>query len=323
MLKVRTKIYLIVILMFLTITTLSASTYAWFEMNQFANVNNISMNVTEGADLMISLDGENWKYKIEEEDLYSILFGIELNDVTSLDGINITHNDGRKTNKKNYVQYDIYFKLKDMEAPKNGYSVYLTNYNNYATYEQCKNGTAKGTCIKSLGVNFYNKYEFLYDYIDNTNIIWNDGKYYMCYQEDAIRVSFENNGEATIFDLSKNPNRGYNYTPNSLEPSKQYGAFQYSLACGRDDGLIDNKGPKVTTRTEFTKYSTNTVIPKAHDNNSIVCDLEEVDTKVYVGKTTVRIWLEGWDADCFDSILTDSTMIQFEFTFAEKYLKEE
>jgi hypothetical protein len=33
----------------------------------------------------------------------------------------------------------------------------------------------------------------------------------------------------------------------------------------------------------------------------------------YVGKVTMNIWLEGWDADCFDAILDDVIRIQLKF----------
>ena len=49
----------------------------------------------------------------------------------------------------------------------------------------------------------------------------------------------------------------------------------------------------------------------------MICSLKESNTEqgVYYGSTTVRIWIEGYDADCFNAILNDQILAQFSFRF--------
>ena len=58
---------------------------------------------------------------------------------------------------------------------------------------------------------------------------------------------------------------------------------------------------------------------QALDNDSLITVLQETDEvnekgrSIYRGKIRINIWIEGWDADAFDSVENDRLKIQLQF----------
>ena len=48
---------------------------------------------------------------------------------------------------------------------------------------------------------------------------------------------------------------------------------------------------------------------------------DEDDRTYYEGKVTIRIWLEGWDADMFDGVFRDNLKIQLMFKLGKEEIK--
>ena len=316
MFKVRTKFSLIILMLVLTFLTLAASTYAWFELNSTVVVDTIELTVSDGT-LELSADGIIYKDSLDLNSYSEVKNVPKLYDLTSLDGKNITTVIGNDANKNKYLEITIHFRLTDVKQPKTTYGIYLCNYNNDLTFDELESGTSKtGTVIKSKGKKFRVIEDFYYDYVNNEDVIYKSGTEMTAYAEDALRLSFEDDELVRVFDLSENPSRGYNYHPNENEPQKDYGALSYFNLIRKEIALsTDEKGPEVITRDNLSKFYINEDLTNAYDNNSLVCVLSKVGD-YYLGSTTLRVWIEGWDADCLDAIVKDVTAIQLEFCFA-------
>jgi hypothetical protein len=122
---------------------------------------------------------------------------------------------------------------------------------------------------------------------------------------------FERRGEdelsSFIFDPSGNPERGY---------GKPYGAFAYFRAKRKENITIPEVVPEV--RYELTKFSAADPYVPFSPTSKVIRLIETVDKNdagktYYRGILIVNIWLEGWDADCFASIVRDSIKIQLKF----------
>jgi len=321
MFKVRTKFSLIILMLVLTFLTLAASTYAWFELNSTVVVDKIELTVSDGT-LELSADGIIYKDSLDLNS-YPVVKNVpKLYDLTSLDGKKITNINGKEADGRKYLEITIHFRLTDVKLPKTTYGIYLTNYNPNLTYEDLTSeNTTSGTAIKSIGKKFRVIDDFYYDYIGGEDVIYKSGTEMTVYAEDSIRLSFEDDELIRVFDLSSNPKRGFNYHPNENEPLKDYGALSYfNLQKNLTKISTTEIGPSVTTRDTLSKFYINEDLTNAYDNNSLVCTLTKVGD-YYLGSTTLRVWVEGWDADCLDPIIDDMTAIQLEFCFAN--IKEE
>ncbi len=313
--NVRRKIIITIALVVFSLTTLVTTTFAWFSIAQSATVGDLELTVTNGGSLLISLDGENY-YDNLNKDLFGdyIKNGLVLKDVSTSD-LNIFYNSyegDEAIPNKDYLTFTLYFRCDDAEMD----GLYLAD--NISTdvrynYEVAENNKLKGTYVFSKGVPFKSPVTFQYSETD----VMQKGQQGTFYAQDAIRFGFKElpfDDEDTrtefakvIFDPSANPDRGYGV---------EYGAFDFIRK------YIDAYIPAPLTTPEtvyqLTRYNYNYY---AQNNDSLCASFQprQVGNKTYYfAKVQVSVWLEGWDADCFDAIYKDSMLLQFYFRSAIK-----
>lgn len=317
--KVQRKLTIIIVMVLLTVVALGTSTYAWFTLNNIAKVDQIEMGITSGVGIDLSLD-ENadwtqkvWKSKLENSDFNKYIKDVSFDAVTSYDGKNFTvmNNDSIAKESNKFIELEIYFRASNVisfeSTMKAG--IYLVENNKNASYSDDNSALGSGTAIVSKGIDW--KADVTFKYSDTETL--NPGNTKKCYAKDAVRLSFTyKNGTETskIFDLStdstvgKTPNyRGYNY---------QYGAADYYRVKNAEENV--RKSEKTQNVLFFDELSLINEQAKASNNNSLVSVLEKTGD-YYYGKTTLRLWIEGWDGDCFDSILSDNIRAQLKFQF--------
>ncbi|NMA05903.1 MAG: hypothetical protein GX931_06005 [Acholeplasmataceae bacterium] len=294
--------FLTLVLLFMSLGT---ATYAWITMARTNIIDEITIYATLGADLEISLDGENYYSELPASLLYENIEKSCLLEVTTLDGINFHHReeDVRVEKNRDYLSFDFYIRTDSIRE----HEVYLANnISNEISYEDVGK---EGTYIISRGVKFKSPITFLYDIDD----IVEAGEIRTYYASKAVRISTitEVDGEkrVKVFDLSGDEHRGY---------AKPYGATSYFNTRFNTELVLPEEGPKTFYKlSEFEEDA-----PFALDDTSHILSLTEtmeVDGKTYYyGKVTVNIWLEGWDADLFDSVLKDRIKIQLQFKAVRK-----
>ncbi len=328
--KFKRKFILMTMAIVLTVTALGASTYAWFSLNTTNTVEQINMTVVNGVGIYATLDTEggvvgetidyskkDWLNEITSSEINaSIGSGIKLVGATTTDGKTFVKNcDGSEAAVANrdYIELTIYFKVVSENLGSLGDGgVYLVNYNNSATYSSLGNGTS----VVSEGTNFTPTVTYLEE--EGT-----EGTSGVRYASNAVYASFDSTDftKAILFNFDKNPSRGFGY---------QYGAINYyntksnknitapatpsvfNDACYTTVDSLHTKGITTFTVTNGVNFATN--------NNSLVANLTYDSTDgCYYGYTVMRLWAEGWDADCFDAIYADKIKAQLNFEFAIKY----
>lgn len=308
--NVRRKMVLAAIMIIFTIVALGTSTYAWFTLNNTANVDQIEMTVSAGAGIELSLTGKDsgysWKSELTFNDIKSKIDFAKFDAVTSADGKTMTYRNNSTAATTDYIEFDLWFKVDNITFAENETGgIFLYDYNNPG-----------GTYVESKGISWKPDVEFTYENGDVRNPSPStESKTY--YAEDAIRLSFTY-GESesltsTVFDLSQEsskPSRGYGY---------QYGAIDYYNKKTGESISVTGTGPEVVYKDQLTKIDGNDKVESTSNTKSLVCNLTTEDGFL-VGKTTIRIWLEGWDADCFNAIYSDKITAQLKFKFG-KYNK--
>lgn len=312
--KVQKKLTVIVIMVLLTIAALGTSTYAWFTLSNTAKVDQIDMGITSGVGIEVSLDQVNWYNKLDSALVAKETEGVRLESVTTLDGYDMKALDGSDASDKTYIKFTIYFRVKNVNSIEgNQYGIYLTSYNDNAKYDTI----AEGTALKSKGVDWRPDVDYVdWDGTQKVEYKTTDAtkKYYI---ENSMRVSFKDNDKVKVFDLSQSSGetlkRGYAQIYDDLKTP--YGAFSYFKAKTNKDDSNPDKAEELKYTVVYNNQLTKVLDEsRTEDNNSLISTLVKAGD-YYTGSTEIRVWAEGWDIDCFDSVLSDKIKMQLQFQF--------
>lgn len=295
------KIFIAFLTLVLTASTFVTSTMAWVSLARVNQIEGIWLIATLGDTLEISLDGEHYYEELPKELIIEKFENATLMEVTSVDGMNFSYitEEYQVAPNKDYLSLEFYFRT----TSKREREVYLANnISHEITFEEKRK---EGTYVISKGVTYRSPIEYLYDIDD----IVKEGEIRTYYASGAIRIATiqERIDEETvvkIFDLSGNEKRGY---------AKPYGAYDYYRR-------VTNSRIELPTEIPNTIYQLSEFDPLgpfAYDDRSHILTLDEeavFDGETYfMGKMKMNIWLEGWDADSFDSVVRDRIKIQLQF----------
>ncbi len=312
-----------VVLMVIMILAFGTVTYAWITLSTINSIEGMSLTVSTGDELQISLDAEKYDTEITSEQLESLFENITLRDVTSNDGIAFKtgglRDEGIATPNSDYLSFDLWF-----QTTEPIHTVYLVNnVSNLVSYDV----SSPGTYVVSQGVDWTTLISFQNG--PSINDVVESGSRDTYYGSQAVRMSFqelpveeneldtrdESSLKTVIFDPSENPNRGFN---------KSYGAYSYFIQKTR----IYISRPNVEPETIYDLSEFDPSNPYVtYNQKSLLLTLQETNEtnqsgKTYFrGKLKVNIWIEGWDADSFDAIDKDRIKVQLQFKLL-KYLEE-
>jgi hypothetical protein len=298
------------------IMVLGTAAFAWISIATVNNIEGLSLTASSGDELEISLDGINYYSQLPGELIEGLYEGYSLIDVTSLDG-NTFYTGGLRDVKpaipnEHYISFDLW--IRSTESERN---IFLINHISIDTeYETDE----IGTYILSKGVIWINPTRFLNgpdqdDWVEAGQI----DRYYashamrmsiteMINDQNELDQRTANDLKPTfIFDPSNDPVRSY---------GQPIGAFSYFFQRTRWWIELPTEKPQVSYRLSETDPNDPY---QALDNESWVATLvptgilNEKDEEYYASKLRVNIWVEGWDADAFDSIDRDQVKIQIQF----------
>ncbi|OHE44995.1 MAG: hypothetical protein A2102_02265 [Tenericutes bacterium GWF2_38_8] len=312
------KIYLSVLSFLLISIVFGTASYAWLTMSVVNNLENLSLTASSGNELEISLDGDTYSTSIENYVLAEFLRDVRLQDVTSVDGVNFLTGgiiqEGPAIRNSDYLSFDIYFRTIRREN-----SIYLiNNVSSIVEYDE----PDIGTFIVSRGVSWTAKHNFQNGPELSDMVLQGDTGVY--HASNSIRISVQelintqneldhrslDDMKIKIFDLSKDMTRGYG------APYGQFSYFQASTQTSLDlPSVVPETIYELTEFHELNPY-------QALNNTSLLTTLQPTgiydtkDREYFTGKVRINIWIEGWDADAFDSISTDRIRIQLQFKVA-------
>lgn len=286
------------IILIVALGVASASTYAWIANNNSAHIEGFNLELSSNPNLLISLSGDNgtFRSKISAAEIRDYLtqeYGayFALTEATSLDGVNITDIDGSAD--VNYITIDLHFQ-------SNVKQKISLKPDQLATFvaSQRKEGAVGGNIEAWREISTVYGQE---EVIEAGEKIYADA-------QNAIRVSFT--GDSTVI-WNPNPDKGFCNDTNYKSLTE---FTTHNLAV---DYLNEVYGKNLAApETYYDNFSKN--YADAENGNYIIDDTlltlsYDADREFYTGTLTVRIWLEGWDGDCFDSITNDIITIALQF----------
>lgn len=324
MTKLSRKLLLSIVTVALALVTLGATTFAWFTLSTRAEVQEFEVDVTSGAGIEISADGESYSNFIKAEDIYDAINRANssrvLDHVTSPDGITFKtigfDEDGKvhfnNSTTSGWTEFKLWFR-----SPENGVKVYMLN----------------NTTVTSTGIKWMADAEFKLKSTDTS--LTEVGKTYTLYGANAVRISttenkvtpptsdpgsdfsYDDGENAIVFELGYKDDQELGTSIKT-----EYGSVAYYNTKNQNNQItIDPENPP---KLPETVYGYNNLPELKNLNTSAITDTHiPVDTltvasnisgtTLYYGQITVRIWLEGWDPDMFNAIMADKIQIHLFF----------
>ena len=319
--KLSKKMMISLLTFALVFIALGASTFAWFTLADSAQVTDVQINVSSGTGLEIALEEDGvYKSKWTTSELEEFIGDITLSDLNSTDGVNfknfakedVVFETGE--NKVNsFIEITFYFKGQPSVSNVENVGVYLINHQKTATFNNKPNN---GTFLVSKGVE--SKADAAYTDINGSSVAVDATQKY--FAANATMVSFQDNGLASnnvkLYDF--NAVAGSNYNDGFATDAGTNGANLKGAASYYYHKNEVNPGVGATRLTpsgELTTFTNTSNVDQPDNQNSLICTMtpESEGSRIYKGSVKIRIWVEGFDADCFNSILADIIVTQFEF----------
>lgn len=334
MTKLSRKLMFSILSVALAFITLGATTFAWFTLNTTADIQRIETTVTVGTGIEISIDGTTFRSTILIDDIeaeigeisgykfdaltsqngYEIL-EFELKQVSGGEGELQTVAEYTEATGSTYIEFPLWFR-----SPTEGARVYLLS----------------GSETYSAAVGWKSDAQFYYPGRGpELEDIVQEGETINIYAADSLRFSFQDYEIEWKTDLKK-------FSLSPLESAKVFeldprgrdqttgGNIRLGKEVKEDSGMVPYFNQKSQIKIDETVIEGVNLPEKVFHNEDlvdagalvpevgdIIYDVSEKkatpivtlnvqkegDDVFYYGFTMVRIWLEGWDPDCFNAVL--------------------
>jgi len=292
--------------------------YAWISLSTINNVDGISLGASVGNELEISLDGINFSNELPAASLTEVFGDIRLIDVTSLDGKNFQlgglRPEGPASANQHYLSFELWFQTTRPER-----NIFLiNNVSDIVSYDSIVNGTY----VVSRGVSWEAKYDFQNGPLPTDIVHRGDRDTFYASETIRIAVNEENDQlnpldtrstdelRSFLFDPSGKPERGF---------GQKYGAYSYFIA--KTERLIFVPKEIQVASYRLTVFDQDNPYIALDDASQVATMISTGETNsdddlIYRAKVRINIWIEGWDADAFDSVENDRVLIQLQFKVA-------
>lgn len=350
--KLARKIFIALFTAVFALVTLGATTFAWFTLTTTVEIQSFGSKITSGTGIEVSLDGQDFKSYISTDEILSRIkvrngFGDEivLDAITSNNGYDFNVLDISEAHKpfegdnqptketilgdlggNKYIEFELYFRTPTPASDSDDSTwVYLLD----------------NTKISSVGVLWISDATFK----DTASTTLVPGGEKTIFAANCLRMSFQTynlnpliaSGSNTAFGSAQNDAVViYELDPdeNNLrldDELKEYGSIDYfrakSGALERDLREFYKTG---VDEDENPIYDYTDILPVVLNNDNLVSSsalgegsmegkaaivelvTDSTDGYTY-GAVMVRMWIEGWDPDCYNAIMAADLSINLNF----------
>ncbi len=318
--KLTQKLVLSVVTMALVVIALGTSTFAWFTLTNTAQLGTFQGQVVAGTGIEVSLDNYRWFNGITSDQMQDYLFeggfpvgvaddtdpkytDFRWDAITSKDGASFIYLDESNAGASSYIEFTLYFRSEEA-ATINWSAVTLAG----AGKAWVPDASFLGSTGESVTV----------------------GSAYTVFAKNGARVSVTGTEPTVIYQLAG--------STGSASASGNQTTFGY--VTGGQAKYWEAKNPGLTfanyvlTATEASLGSGNGYsVPATASGEDFEAAAAAVTTLgagvavldltaptapdiYYTGSVTVRVWLDGWDADTFNALFNAYLSASFEFKVA-------
>ena len=346
--KFLKKVFLSVITLLLVMTTLATSTFAWMSLNSEAWVEGMQITATGGEGFLISIDGVRYKsqlsqlevyqaivckYKgynlvdsevvdeagniLTEDDINKLIKEIELEPITSINNktgqLPLTNLLNQEAKKNSYLDFDIYFRRVDTSDTASDVNIYLNGKDNYYSEDylvpQTVISSEKEYVTLKTSLNCIIRDAQIPELSKNRYLA---GDKIALHSSNATRLGIVEDEKEQVIELTNNYDLGsYATDSNELKYYADMNAmFTYY------NNLKNNSLERLSFEKDLPENYYTNLLDSNGENQVLICSLKSNEA----AKITFKLWLEGWDADCFDGI-GKSISVQLAFLKKDNYIQ--
>ncbi|MDD3171369.1 MAG: hypothetical protein PHO86_03510, partial [Bacilli bacterium] len=273
------------------VIAMGATTYAWFTLTNTAKVEQFDIDVTSAEGIELSVVDGVWASTIDGSVIEGLtgVSGTKLTAVSTPNGYNEfttlaslladgTTATSDAVSGSHYVEFTINIRTRKISE-----AIYIDETN---------------TTIVSPALSWQPDIAFA---IDGSTSVTENSDPFNVYPDNSARMSFTGIGTSTVI-YEKEATTDNNTSGMSSDWSK--GALNYYKA---------KKGYTSTTAPTIPAYTT---IDLGTANTAAITTTSDALNEAGWATTSVvvRIWLEGWDAECYNAIFNGQLQVKIAFT---------
>lgn len=309
MLNLRKKLLVSVFTLMIAVVAVATTTYAWFTMGTTTNVSNIGMGVQSAEGLMIRVESVNGEGYSDGDSLYEWRTAVDLSTVftstnTLLKPVSMANRlsapTGTVANKLYSLGFDASNAVTYKEATGGYIEITFGFYSMTALNVRFETITPKtvGSYSFTTPVAYAGSGDFGEDTYNKGDAITN------ARLANAIRIATTTGGS----DYSIINPLAYD------SGEKEYGTWGgAALSFFNVTNSIEITSTPAEYNYDITGVDQAAAIAALQAKT--LTTLSGIDSGAgYFGSVTVLIWLEGWDADCFNPVILDKANLNFQFT---------
>ncbi|MDD4056800.1 MAG: hypothetical protein PHF85_04040 [Bacilli bacterium] len=305
--KLMRKLSISILAVVFAVVAMGATTFAWFTITNTAKINQFEVQVTAGSGFEIAVTTVEgvpsaWKSTITKEEVKAAIgSNVVLKDLTSEDGetfypiskigvdVGVNGTDDYKLGTvatDGYAEFDIHFRSKAVGTVK----LNMTE----------TDITSEGK-TKVADVAFAEAYTGGESFTATSNVL--------AYAMNAARMAIIGSSTVILEKAGATANAAETLDNTvGFGTAHAKGALAYYIAKNQIDTTdMDLSG--VGTGPGTVKF-----LDTAYDT-AVASIVTGPDNDWYTGKITVRIWLEGWDAECLNVIFSDTLQVKIQFEY--------
>lgn len=301
------KLTIAVIALVFAVVSLSTSTYAWFTMSNTAQIDGFTADVKAGEGIEIAITSKGTQNEINAAKWYTgnvpadvVKTAFEANGFTKFQDLTTT--ESGKTFK--YIDKTTGALTDYNETTELGY----VSFNVHIKTAVVGNVVLDGITLESTPKANTSPWtvDAGYDIAENNTISIGTEVEYLV--EDAARIAIIYNNNSTVYE--KGAAEGFttenqDYSGNTKGTQSVYGAYSYYNSKNENGVQID------IANAQNCNYNTNEIAATGLDVNKFPA------TEGGIISFEVKIWIEGWDAECINAIFSQTLTTELHFSFEE------
>jgi len=298
--KITNKIFISIMTAVLAVIALGSTTLAWFTLNNVATISNFNASITAGEGIEMSLDGNEWQTILTQTDMETYLSteypSFKFSAVTSTNGLT----NFLKINGTNTA-----FEIASLTSESGGADAdYITFKVYFRSISGSVNITWTGATLTSTPADWTPDASFISSI--GATIAPVGGVYtpISINAADAARISIDGDGTSDFIYEPLQTLTGKMAVEGDLTSgTNSRGAVSYYQ--GKNQGTSPFEAATVTIPNNLDGTTLSS------PNNGVVLTGVDVSGTDFI---TIRVWMEGWDPDCYNAVLNRQLTIGLIFT---------
>lgn len=319
--RAKKRLIISVVALLVALAVATGTTYAWFTVNKEVNIDQMDVSVTAGSQGIYISNRKEGPYKTAltkaELEAAGYRSDASLTAVTSADGIAMKDMSGAtiSSETKQFIEFKLYFRASGEEAP-------IIDLVRKEGVDSPAGKITKFEPSVTAGLTITNEWKDLTANEYGNQNAFKQNELLPARAAHAARVSFESkehNGAAStarIWDPYYADSNTFCGLPNPSNESK-YDNIVKNFAIDYYNATFAAVNADIDAIPALTVGKIASTENKADFTKNVLKFAKNGATGFWEGDLVVRIWLEGYDGDCINSILGDGIIADFNFVIRE------